>query len=198
MTKNSIPSSKEEMKKRIEQEAKRRGYSFTQLKDYNFIIRSGDKEVRGNIRETGRGKVKHPGKAWVGIWGPTWKFLNELNDDSRSFIVELDYMRDNFLVIPLSQIPKECLHPYGSGQGQSFHISKNNTGYTIRVKGEVIPLTDYINNIEVLFKPLERLPPSEPKYKVGEALTHSKYGKVKVISASFKDGKWFYEVERVI
>ncbi|MEM3530942.1 MAG: hypothetical protein QXD42_04005 [Nitrososphaerales archaeon] len=38
----------------------------------------------------------------------------------------------------------------------------------------------------------------EPKYKVGEVLTHSKHGKVKVISASFKDGKWFYEVEKVV
>ncbi|MCP8322120.1 MAG: EVE domain-containing protein [archaeon] len=40
-------------------------------------------------------------------------------------------------------------------------------------------------------------PPPEPKYKVGEILIHPKHGTVKVISISFRDGKWSYEVGKV-
>jgi len=40
-------------------------------------------------------------------------------------------------------------------------------------------------------------PPIEPKYKVGDILMHPKHGRVKVISMSFSDGKWSYEVQKV-
>lgn len=89
---------------------------------------------------------------WVGIWGPTFNFLKELNDDSRCFIVEMDYLKGNFLTIPLSQIPKECWYPYGWGRGQSIHISRDEDGYSIGTNERSIPLEDYVNNLEVLFK----------------------------------------------
>lgn len=40
-------------------------------------------------------------------------------------------------------------------------------------------------------------PPLKPKYKVGNILMHPKHGRVKVVSANFKDGKWEYEVEKI-
>jgi hypothetical protein len=58
-----FPNSKLEMLGRIQREAKSRGYSFSKMRDSDFVIRSGAGEIRGNVRETGRGKVKHPNEA---------------------------------------------------------------------------------------------------------------------------------------
>jgi len=45
----------------------------------------------------------------------------------------------------------------------------------------------------------EKGPPKPaPRYKVGEVLSHKEYGKVKIVSMRFSDGKWFYEVERIV
>ena len=109
MVKERLPRSKEEMLDYIKREAEKRGYSFSIEESYRYLfsISEGDKEVKGVVKETGKIRVKHPYKVWVGIKGADWIVLQEL-DPLRCFIVEMDYLKDNFLIIPISLIPEEC------------------------------------------------------------------------------------------
>jgi len=150
-----IPRTKQEMLNWIKQEAERRGYSFSQpafgsKEKYVFSIKSGGREIRGDIRESGKRKTKVAQLMWIGIYEETWKYLKALNDDSRCFIVVLDYLRDNLLVIPFSEIPENHWHPYG--HGMSFTVTRENRSYRIKTK---LLSNQYINNIGAIYDFLE-------------------------------------------
>jgi len=150
-----IPRTKKEMLNWIKREAERRGYSFDQSafgsKERNtFSIKSSSREIRGDIRESGKRKTKHGRVMWIGIYEDAWKYLKELNDNSRCFIVVLDYLKDNFLVVSFSEIPENHWHPYS--HGMSFTVKRENESY--RIKTETLS-THYINSLETIFRSLE-------------------------------------------
>ena len=147
------PNTKDEMLELIKNESIKKNYNFETLPGYLFKIVSNSLEIRGSIHETGKEDVKVKDKCWIGIWNPIWEFFDELGDRSKCFIIEIDHLQNNHVVIPVDRIPESALQPVGSGRGLSFILKRKNGSYQIN-RNESFSLTEYTNNLEKMYEAL--------------------------------------------
>lgn len=132
----------------IEEEAHKRMATFEPLKKgtrFGFSLTNGDKSVYGSIHSS-----EMKGDIYQGITENLFNFFNSFKE--QSFVILIDKINDNYLIIPFSILSKDFYTQRSEDQvHRVFNISRD--PYKL-VKSKV-DLSGYLNNLDDLFQSLD-------------------------------------------